>query len=158
MKRRKRRRMGPLLQQRFAMLLILYSAGLAGLGAYSRATDGFGASSAGGYLLETTGLLLAAGAAAWQARVAEMLIVFDSKAVRRRAILSLLAGMCTALIGCVAASTVETNRYEAYLPAIAQAGTVGGLGLGLAGFFSLAWVFGMGYVGSRIERSSEEDW
>lgn len=150
--------MGPLHQQRLAMLLILCSAALAGLGAYSRATAGFGSSSAGGYLLETAGLLLAAGAAAWQARVAEMLIVFDSKAVRRRAILSLLAGMCTALIGCVAASTVESNRYEVYLRAIADAGIVGGLGLGLAGFFSLAWAFGMGYAGARIERLSKEDW
>ena len=140
------------------MLLILCSAGLAGLGSYLRVTDGFGASRAGGYLLETAGLLLAAGAAAWQARVAEMLILFDAKAVRRRAILSLLAGMCAALIGCVAASTIETDRYDDYVRAIAAAGIVGGLGLGLAGFFSLGWAFGMGYAGARIERLSEEDW
>jgi hypothetical protein len=140
------------------MLLLLVGTLLAGIGAYLRSTAGPGESRAGGYLLETAALAIVVGSAAWQARVAEMLILFDSKAVRRRSILSLLAGICTALVGCAVASVIETDRHDAAVRALAQAGIVGGVGLGLAGCFSLAWVYGMGYAGAKIERMSEEDW
>jgi hypothetical protein len=150
--------MGPRQQQRLALLLILGCAALAGLGAYLRASAGPGESTSDGYLLETAALLMAVGAAAWQARIAGILILFEPNAVRRRAILSLLAGICAALVGCVAVSAIETDRYENSLRALAEAGIIGGLGLGLAGFFSLAWAFGMGYAGKRIERMGEEDW
>ena len=155
---RRCRGLGPRQQQRLALLLILGCAALAGLGAYLRAAAGPGESSSAGYLLETVSLLVATGAAAWQARIAGILILFDPKAVRRRAILSLLAGICAALGGCIAISTIEPDRYENALSALSEAGIFGGLGLGLAGFFSLAWAFGMGYAGERIERMGEEDW
>ncbi|CAN5570170.1 hypothetical protein BH23CHL4_BH23CHL4_02910 [soil metagenome] len=158
MTRRIRRRMGPLEQQRLALLLIWVSAALAGWGGYLRAAAGPGESGAGGYLMGTAALLVAAGAAGWQARVAGMLILFNPKAIRRRAILSLLAGICTALVGCVVVSTIETDRYGHFVRALAEAGIAGGFGLGLAGFLSLAWTLGMGYAGARIERLSEEDW
>jgi hypothetical protein len=146
--------MGPLEQQRIALLVIAGCAAVAGLGAYMRAESG----ASSGYLLETVAMLVAVFAAAWRARLAGILILLDPKAVRRRAILSLLAGICAALVGCIAVSTIETDRYDSALRALAETAIVGGLGLGLAGFFSLAWAFGMGYAGERIERMGEEDW
>lgn len=158
MNHRRRRRMGPLQQQRLALSIIILGAFLAGLGAYQRANSEGSGGGSGWYLLDTAGLLLVAVAAVWQARLGGILIVFDPKAVRRRAILSMLAGICTALTGCVTASKIENDASDAALRAFTEAGIVGGIGLGLAGFLTLAWAFGMGYAGDRINRLSEEDW
>lgn len=131
---------------------------VAGLGAGLRTSDDVGGARSIGYLLSVAGLFLVVGSAAWRARVSEILLLFDPDGIRRRAILSLLAGMFAALSGCIAASAFEPGRYRALVQGVLEGMMIGGFGLGLAGFLTLAWVFGMARAGERIERLSDQDW
>ncbi|CAN5565587.1 hypothetical protein BH23CHL5_BH23CHL5_00870 [soil metagenome] len=94
----------------------------------------------------------------WQARIAERLVQFNARQVRRVAIFSLLAGVMLLLLGCVFPSAAESDRLETAVNVMSEVAIVGGVGLGLSGLFTLMWAFGLNYAGGRIEQLSDEEW
>ncbi|MGE3798251.1 MAG: hypothetical protein AB7G88_10435 [Thermomicrobiales bacterium] len=129
---------------------------VAGAGAWLRASDGWWHRPGAGYLLSAAGLFLSAGGAVWKARTAGLLVVFRARQVRRSALLSGIGGAIVALLGCVFASWASAN--QPLSRATGEAILTLGIGIGLAGFLSFFWTFGLDYLGERIEKLSEEDW
>lgn len=155
---RRRRPLGPLQQRRVAFGILVAACALAGIGAYLRTVSAAGSQANRWLILESIGLLVAAGAAVWQARIAERLVQFNARQVRRVAIFSLLAGVMLLLLGCVFPSAAESDRLETAVNVMSEVAIVGGVGLGLSGLFTLMWAFGLNYAGGRIEQLSDEEW
>jgi hypothetical protein len=137
---------------------MLLAAASSAAGAWLRSSGSSQAATSAGYLLGTLTVFLAIGSALLHARAAGMLVVFMPDAIRRRALLSLLAGVVAALLGCASASAAPHGTHHALVSAAAEGVLAAGVTLGLSGLCTLLWAFGLGYAGTRIERLSEEDW
>ncbi len=154
--RRSLRRLGPVQLSRLAAGLLVLAFILAALGAWLRVGDGALNRPGLGYLLSAVALVVSVSGAALKARVAGLLVVFRSRQVRRNAVLSLVAGIALTMLGCVAAS--RAGDAQRAWQALSEGVLTFGIGVGLSGFLSLFWAFGIDYLGDRIEQRSEEDW
>ena len=150
----RRRFSNPTQQRRFAVGLIAFGGALAGLGAALRADGG----SPSSYFLDVLGWFVVVAGAVLEAKTAQLFLAAFPRPARRRAIAFAVVGVIAALAGCVVASAVVDRDSPALLSAVAMFGLVAGIGLGLAGLFSLGWYFGGDYAAGRIEKLSEEDW
>ncbi len=155
---RRRRPLGPLQQRRVAFGILLAACALAGTGAYLRSISPAGSQANRWLVLESAGLLVAAGSSVWQARTAERLVQFNARQVRLVAIFSLLAGVMLLLLGCIFLSAAGSDRFDTAVIVLNEVAIVGGIGLGLSGLFTLMWAFGLDYAGARIEQRSDEEW
>lgn len=154
--RRFLRRLGPLQQLRLASALLIVACVLSAVGAWLRVDDGTMHRPGPGYLLSVLALGFAVTGAIWRARVAGLLVAFRARYVRTSAILSLVMGIGLALLGCVAAS--RGDDAQPVWQAVGEGVLTFGIGVGLSGFLTLFWAFGLDYLGERIEQRSDEEW
>ena len=145
--------------RRLGLALILTAALAAGAAAALRARLPPGTTRhSATYLLDTAGWLLAAGGAVVEARVGDLLLTAGHRAARRRAVAFAAFGIVAALGGCFSLSAFVSGALGGLARGIAAAALVGGVGLGLAGLFTLVWHYGGRYAADRIQRMGEEDW
>jgi hypothetical protein len=135
--------------------LLAAGAVLAGLGAAWRAGE---SSSNSSYYLDALAWLVVAAGAAVEAVSANLFFQVQPRFARRRALLLAIPGVIAGIAGCYLASAVFDSDSSPFAAGVANAALVGGIGAGLAGFFSLAWFYGGAYAARRIEKLSEEDW
>lgn len=110
------------------------------------------------YLLDTLGLVLAAGAAICEARVGAMLLDYGDRRAQRRAIILAAGGLSTVLLACGTLAAWERAQLTGWLRAILAALYTGAFGAGLGGLLTLAWHYGGDYASRRIEHLSKDDW
>jgi hypothetical protein len=103
----------------------------------------------GSYLLDVVGLLALFAGAILEARVASLFLEVRMDSVRRRAIGETVVGIVAALAGCVAlGAAMDASPARALLAILLGLG----IGVGLAGCFSLAWFYGLDWAAGRMER------
>lgn len=103
-------------------------------------------------------LSLAVTAAAFYMRASDILLDFDYRRVRRQATGFMLAGMATALLGCIIASALVDGQRASFVRTIGYAAIGGGIAAGLSGLVTTLWSFAGTYAGEQIEKRSQEDW
>ncbi|MBX3071353.1 MAG: hypothetical protein KF883_12690 [Thermomicrobiales bacterium] len=153
----RRRRLGPGQLSHLASYALVPVVALSAGGAWLRLTDGDWRRPGLGVLLTILASALGVVAAAVKARASAILMVFSPRPVRAIAIVSLIAGLLAMLLGCVIASGAARDD-RLWRNVIGEAAIGGGLSLGLAGFFTLFWAFGLDYLGERIEDRAGEEW
>jgi hypothetical protein len=133
--------------------LILAGALLAGLGDGLREAAGTGEAN-WTFVLDMVGLLLALAGAVFEVRSADIMFGFAPAETRRRALIRVIAAILTILVMCVALGAID----QPVLRGAAGALLMFGIGFGLGGLFSLAWIYGGGYAADRIQDRANDDW
>lgn len=142
-----RRHRSPLAIRRLAYALMALAALVGGL-------SGADASPVG--MIAALGLAVAATAV--YTRANDILLDFDYRGVRRQAIVFCVAGIATALLGCMAASWLVDGRGAMAIRTIGYAAIGGGIAAGLAGLVTILWSYAGTYAGEQIEKRSQEEW
>ena len=157
--RRRRRLSNPVVKRRIALGVIGLGAALAGIAQLIReSTTGGSGSNSATYLLDVLGWLMVLAGAVIEASTAQIFFPAQPIPSSRRAIAFAVLGLVAAVFGCVLTSMVADGDTPAIVSAAGMSVLVIGVGLGLAGFFSLAWYYGGDYAARRIERLGDDDW
>ena len=143
----------PLVLRRLSLALVVAGAVIAGLGDGLREAAGTGEAN-WTFVLDVVGLVLAISGAVLEARSADILFAFAPTETRRRALIRLITGVLTMLITCVSLGAID----QPVLRGLVGAFLMFGAGFGLAGLFSLAWIYGGGYAADRIQDRANDDW
>lgn len=153
-----RRRLSPLQLSHLATLSLLLVLIFAAIGAWLRLKEGVWSRPGLGVLLTLLALVVGIAGAVVKARASSILVVFSPRRVRAMAIASLVAGLVAMLLACVVASGSPSGSGGLWQRVIGEAVLAAGMALGLAGFATLFWAFGLDYLGARIEDRSDEHW
>ena len=152
--RRRRRLSNPIVKRRIALVVIVIGAALAGVAQLIRESS----SDSSTYLLDVVGWIVVVAGSVIEASTAQILFPAQPVPTRRRATSFAALGVIAAVLGCVLTSMVADNDTPAIVSGMTMFVLVGGIGLGLAGTFSLAWYYGGDYAARRIERLGDDDW
>ena len=152
------RRLGPQELQRRAFLSMLGAGIVGGIGGFLTAEPDPLLTRSGGSLIRIAAFALAVTGAILALRVVDILLLFDESGVRRRSLLTLIAGLLLSLLACVLLSLDGTDSLTKTVGALAEGLLMTGIGASLAGFLSVLWVFGGARAGEKMERMNDEDW
>jgi hypothetical protein len=109
------------------------------------------------YLLDAAWVLLAIAGAVLEARVGALFLAFAPAPARRRAVLETVVGLVVALGGCVGLGAVQAEGIGVLLRPLLAGALAAGLGVGLAGIFTLAWFYGVDWAAGRMERLDQPE-